>query len=266
MPDHGAAARFDAARAFADLRAQVSIGPRVSGTAGDGREVALIVRRLRDAGIRDIRVQRPFHNVVASLPGSEPGTIVVGAHHDTRGGVPGFVGANDGASGVAVLLELARSLPRPLPGPSVTLAFFDAEEARPGRSFETDGARGSRQFVVLAAEGRQGAPRLGSIRAMYLLDMVGDCDLQVPREQLSDPRLYARLSGPAFGGEAPPVLDDQQPFREAGVPAVDVIDFHYGPGRPPGAWWHTREDDLAHVCPGSLDEAGRAVAAAVAQP
>jgi hypothetical protein len=265
-PDREAAARFDAARAFADLRAQVKIGSRVSGTAGDRREVAFIVRRLRDAGIREIRIQRPLRNVVATLPGSKPGTIVIGAHHDTKGGIPGFVGANDGASGVAVLLELARSLPRPLPGPSVTLAFFDAEEARPGRSFESDGARGSRQFVRLARAGRRGAPRLTGIRAMYLLDMVGDCDLHIPREQLSDPRLYARLRGPAFGGEASPVLDDQQAFDEAGVPAVDVIDFHYGPGPAPGAWWHTRRDDLDHVCPASLAQAGRAVAAAVSGP
>jgi glutaminyl-peptide cyclotransferase len=262
----GSAARFDAQRAFADLRAQVGIGPRVSGTPGGRREAAFIVRRLREAGVRHVRVQRPLRNVVATLPGSRPGTVVVGAHYDTKGGIPGFVGANDGASGVAVLLELARSLPRPLPGPAVTLAFFDAEEARPGRSFESDGARGSRQFVRLAREGRQGAPRLAEIRAMYLLDMVGDCDLHIPREQISDPRLYEGLRGPAFGGVAAPVLDDQQPFTEAGVPAVDLIDFRYGPGPVPGRWWHTRADDLAHVCAGSLGQAGRAVAAVVARP
>ena len=266
VPGRGAGPPFNAARAFADLRAQVGIGPRVSGTPGGRREVAFIVRRLRQAGVRDVRVQRPLRNVVATLPGSRPGTVVVGAHYDTKGGIPGFVGANDGASGVAVLLELARSLPRPLPGPSVTLAFFDGEEARPGRSFESDGARGSLQFVRLARKGRQGGPLLAEIRAMYLLDMVGDCHLHVPREQLSDPRLYARLRGPAFGGAAPPVLDDQQPFTEAGVPAVDLIDFRYGPGPEPGAWWHTPADDLAHVCAGSLGQAGRAVGAVVARP
>ena len=264
VPRGGAAAGFDAGRAYADLRAQVAIGPRVSGTAGSIREVAWITRRLRAAGLRRIEVQRPLRNVVATLPGSAPGTIVVGAHHDTRGGIPRFTGANDGASGVAVLLELARSLPRPLPGPSVTLVFFDGEEARPGRPFEADGARGSRQFVRLSRDGRPGAPPLRSIRAMYLLDMVGDCDLAIPREQLSDPELYARLRGAAFGGEAPPVLDDQQPFLEAGVPAVDVIDFRYGPGPSPGAFWHTRRDDLSHVCASSLGQVGRAVAAAVA--
>ena len=190
--------------------------------------------------------------------------MVVGAHHDTVRAIPGFVGANDGAAGVAVLLELARVLPRPFPGPSITLAFFDAEEARPGRNFAVDGLRGSRQFVALAsAGGGQGAPPLDRIEAMYLLDLVGDCDLTIPREAASDARLYGRLRGPAFEGETAVVVDDHIPFIEAGVPAVNLIDFVYGPGDSPGAWWHTAEDSLDKVCPGSLDQVGRAVIGAL---
>ena len=264
-PKAAAGAGFDSQRAFADLRAQVRIGPRAAGSPGSRREVRFIVHRLRAAGLRRIVVQRPQRNVVATLPGTGAGTVVIGAHHDTKDGIPGFVGANDGASGVAVLLELARALPRPFPGPAVTLAFFDGEEARGDRPFEDDGTRGSRQFVSLSRSGRgQGSPPLAKIRAMYLLDMVGDCRLRIPREALSDPGLYGRLRGPAFGGEAPDVLDDHVPFREAGIPAVDVIDFTYGPGGSPGAWWHTPQDDLRHVCAGSLGQAGRAVAAAAA--
>src|SRR4051812_3872722 len=101
---------FSAARAFRDLRAQVAIGPRPSGSAAGRRTRELIVDRLRAAGIHDVRVQRPHRNVVARIPGAEPGTVVVGAHYDTKD-IPGFVGANDGASGVAVVLELARTLP-----------------------------------------------------------------------------------------------------------------------------------------------------------
>jgi Zn-dependent M28 family amino/carboxypeptidase len=258
-------AGFDSQRAFADLRAQVRIGPRPSGSGGSRREVRFIVRRLRAAGLRRIVVQSPQRNVVATLPGNAAGTVVIGAHHDTKDRIPGFAGANDGASGVAVLLELARALPRPFPGPAVTLAFFDGEEARGQRSFEQDGTRGSRQFVRLSRSGGgQGSPPLPRIRAMYLLDMVGDCRLRIPREALSDPGLYGRLRGPAFGGERPEVLDDHVPFREAGIPAVDVIDFSYGPGGSPGAWWHTLSDDLGHVCAGSLGQAGRAVAGAAA--
>ena len=125
-------------------------------------------------------------------PAADPGTVVVGAHYDTKDAIPGFVGANDGASGVAVLLELARALPRRLAGPSVQLVAFDAEEARGDRDFERDGTRGSRQFVDYArAGGEQGSPPLAEIRAMVLFDMVGDCDLQIPHEQNSDQDLYA---------------------------------------------------------------------------
>jgi Peptidase family M28 len=252
-----AAHAFDPNRAFRDLRAQVAIGPRTAGSAGSRREVGMIVSRLRGAGLRRIAVQRPHRNVVATLRGSAPGTIVVGAHHDTKDGIPDFVGANDGASGVAVLLELARVLPRPFPGPSLVLAFFDAEEARGSRPFEQDGTRGSRQFVRLARGSREGSPGLGGIRAMYLLDLVGDCDLQIPREPNSDRRLYRLLRGRAFGGETAPVLDDHIPFLRAGIPAVDLIDFSYGPGGTPGAYWHTPEDTLDKVCPGSLAAVGR---------
>lgn len=257
-------AAFDAGRAFTDLRAQVRIGPRPSGSGGSRREVELIVERLRAAGLRRISVQRPDRNVVVTIPGRKPGVVVIGAHHDTEDGIPGFVGANDGASGVAVLLELARALPRPFPGPSIALAFFDAEEARGQRPFATDGLRGSRQFVALArGGGGQGAPALGQIEAMYLLDLVGDCDLAIPREAFSDRSLYERLRGPAFGGETAPVGDDHAPFLEAGVPAVGLIDFTYGPGPSPGAWWHTSEDTLDKVCPSSLGEVGRAVIGAL---
>ncbi len=258
------AGSFDEDRAFADLAAQVRIGPRPAGSSGSRREVALIVRRLYEAGLEDVRVQRPHRNVVAEIPGTEPGTVVLGAHHDTKAGIPGFAGANDGASGVAVLLELARALPTPYPGPSLTLAFFDAEEARGESSFEADGLRGSRQFVSLAeGGGRMGSPPIGAVRAMYLFDLVGDCDLELPREANSDPDLYGRLSGPAFGGEAPAVLDDHVPFLEAGVPAVNVIDFSYGPGPRPGAWWHTPQDTLDKVCPESLAQVGRAAIGAL---
>jgi glutaminyl-peptide cyclotransferase len=260
------AGRFDAHRAFADLRAQVRIGPRPAGSVASRREVELIERRLRAAGLDEIRVQRPQRNVVARIPGAEPGAVVLGAHYDTKD-IPGFVGANDGASGVAVLLELARGLP--------PLAFFDAEESPRGQPFARGGDRGSRQFVRYARDGGgQGSPALDRIRAMVLFDMVGDCDLRVPREANSDSALYglfaraaaerSQSGSPApFTGDATGVLDDHTAFIEAGIPAVDLIDFDYGPGPSPGAWWHTRRDDLSHVCARSLGAVGRPALAAL---
>lgn len=267
-----AAEGFVASRAFADLEAQVEIGPRPSGSAAARETADLITARLTAAGIEAVDRQRPYVNVIGSIPGSEPGVVVVGAHYDTKSGIPGFVGANDGASGVAVLLELARILPRPLPGPAVQLVFFDAEEARGDRPFELDGIRGSRQYVEYArAGGRQGSVELEQIRAMVLFDMVGDCELEIPLEANSDPGLYGLIAAAAaqpsaanpFQGQSGPISDDHLPFLEAGIPAVDLIDFDFGPGPTPGAYWHTPEDALDKVCPESLGAVGAAGLAAI---
>jgi Zn-dependent M28 family amino/carboxypeptidase len=225
-----------------------------------------LAAELRRAGVEEVRIQRPERNVVGVIPGRGSGYVVIGAHHDTKAGIPGFVGANDGASGVAVVLELARALPDPMPGPSIAIALFDGEEARGDRSFSTDGKRGSTQYVEEARSGAQGSAPLAQIKAMVLFDMVGDCDLQVPLEAASDPDLYARFAAAApavFSGESSAVDDDHAPFLEAGVPAVDLIDFSYGPGDPPGEYWHTAADTLDNVCPESLDAVGGAALAAL---
>ena len=265
-----AAGRFDADRAFADLEAQVAFGPRPSGSAANREQAEWIAGRLREAGVEDVAIQRPYRNVTGTIAGAEPDSILLAAHHDTKD-IPGFVGANDGASGVAVVLEVARALAGsgPLDGPSVHLALFDAEEARGDREFEVDGTRGSRQYVEYARSGRQGAPPLDEIEAMILLDLVGDCDLQIPREAGSDPELYESIAMQAvpgrdpFGGTTAAVLDDHIPFIEEGIPAVDLIDFTFGPGPSPGSWWHTTEDTLDKVCSESLDAVGEAVLGAL---
>lgn len=259
---------FDAERAYADVRDQVELGPRPAGSAASAELTRLIAARLREAGVEGVEITEPLRNVVGVIPGQAPGYVVVGAHHDTKD-IPGFVGANDGASGVAVVLELARSLApeAPLEGPSIALALFDGEEARGDRDFSEDGKRGSRAYVALAAEGGSGAvPPLERIEAMALFDLVGDCDLQIPREANSDPGLFGRfaLADPGlFDGEAAPIDDDHVPFIEAGVPAVDLIDFTFGGDSPPGDFWHTTEDTLDKVCPESLDAVGEAAALAV---
>jgi glutaminyl-peptide cyclotransferase len=268
------ASPFNAQRAFRYLRAEVRLGPRPAGSAANRRDARRIAARLRAAGVQDVRIQRPWRNVVGRIPGSEPGTVVLGAHRDTKS-IQRFVGANDGASGVAVLEELARDLPRPLPGPSVDLAVFDAEEARgPGdgaRAFERSGDRGSRQYVRYARDGgRQGSPPAASITAMVLYDMVGDCNLRIPLERSSSRSLYvlfrdASRSKRLFEGTTGTILDDHTPFEGAGIPAVDLIDFDYGPGPPPGAWWHTTQDRLSHVCAGSLEAVGRPSLIAIPQ-
>ena len=92
---------------------------------------------------------------------------------------------------------------------------------------------------------------------MVLFDLVGDCDLELPREENSDADLYGLFSDAAQegGGDASPfvgttdgILDDHIPFAQAGIPSVGLIDFQFGPGPTPGAFWHTLQDDLDHVC------------------
>jgi glutaminyl-peptide cyclotransferase len=249
-----AARAFDAERAMRDLRRQVRIGPRHSGSPGGSREVRWIERRLRTAGLTGTRTQRPWRNVVARIGGERPGVVVVGAHHDTKDGIPGFVGANDGASGTAAVVELARSIkPRQL-RPTVVFVLFDGEESpkgTPDNEFERYGLRGSK---VAAAAYRKA-------EAMILLDFVGDTDLSTPREANSNRALWAKLRAAAKRtGNArhfPPVasgavVDDHIPFLRAGVPSIDLIDFDF-------ACWHRTCDDLSAVSAKSLDATGETV-------
>ena len=262
-PDSPAATAFDSERAFDDLEAQVDIGPRPAGSAGNREQTRLLADRLEEAGVEQVRIDSPLANVVGFIPGSEPGYVVLGAHHDTKEGIPDFVGANDGASGVAVVLELARVLAAdPPPGPSYAIALFDGEEARGDREFSEDGKRGSTAYVQTAEDGgAEGIPPINEIRGAVVFDMIGDCDLGVPLEGTSDPGLYelfADADAETFNGSTTPIDDDHVPFLEAGVPAVDLIDFNYGPGATPGEYWHTPEDTLDKVCPESLGKIGEA--------
>lgn len=263
------AGAFDETRAFADVETMVGFGPRPSGSPANARQARFLAKELERAGLERVAIGEPWANVTGVIPGEGKGYIVLGAHHDTKD-VPGLEGANDGASGAAVVLELARTLPNPMPGPGVAVALFDAEEARGGRSFDEDGTRGSRAYVATAEDGGDraaGIPPLDAIRAMVLLDMVGDCDLRIPREASSDEALYDDFAdaagGAPFEGAAAPVLDDHVPFLEAGVPAVNLIDFTYGGDETPGSHWHTPEDTIDKVCPASLDAVGEAALGAL---
>ena len=164
VPEHPPL-HFDAGRAFTGLKREVAIGPRPAGSAADARDAAFIARQLRAAGVDDVRIQHPYLNVIGRIPGTEPGSIVVGAHHDTKD-IPGFVGANDGASGVAVVLGIARALAPRWRGPTLDFALFDAEESvgkeESVPAFLKTGDRGSRQYVPMqcaASRVRRTSPR-----------------------------------------------------------------------------------------------------------
>jgi len=246
------AARFNATRAFADLRYQVALGPRPAGSPANRALGAWLYAQLPHAHYE--RVPGGLRNVVATLPGRRP-AVVIGAHYDTDE-IPGFVGANDGASGTATLLELVRDLrhSRPRPhAPELRFVFFDGEE-KPAASgdFLRDGLRGSKAYV--AAHGNE-------IGAMILLDFVGNRGLSLPREAGSDPALWAALRQAArrageisiFPARArSEVLDDHTPFTRAGIPAIDLIDFDY-------RYYDQVADTLDKVTAPSLSATGRTV-------
>jgi glutaminyl-peptide cyclotransferase len=260
---------FDGSRAWEFLRAQVAIGPRVAGTAENAKTRAYITSTLASFGIK--AAEAPFEartplgtvkmaNIVATLPGQRPERIILASHFDTKLFKEfRFVGASDGASSTAALLELARVLkdrPRPF---TIELLFLDGEEAFAVWS-ATDSTYGSRHYVQNARQ----SGTLAGIKALILLDMIGDKDLTLKREQNSTSWLTdiiwstARRLGHTreFQPDITPIEDDHLPFLQAGVAAVDIIDLEYPA-------WHTAEDTLENVSQRSLQIVGDVVLAAL---
>lgn len=257
-------ALFEGERAYADVITQVGFGARTPGSEGHAKIRAWMREELESAGWQ-VEVQEsealghPVFNVVAKR-GDENPQIILGAHYDTRlfadndpdpanrsKPVPG---ANDGASGVAVLLELARVLPEDTV--PVWLVFFDAEDN--GRIEGWDWILGSREFVKRNPV---------QPRAAVIVDMIGDADLNIYKERNSDRALTDEIWAVAQSLENDTVflpdykysmIDDHTPFIELGIPAVDIIDFDY-------PYWHTVEDTPDKVSPASLQAVGETLQA-----
>lgn len=259
---------FDGTRAMQDVAYQVNLGDRIPGSPSHAQVVDWIQAQLKDAGW-SVEVQQttmmghPVLNIVGkhdtqSLVGKP--WIVLGAHYDTRiyadhdpdpqkrtQYVPG---ADDGASGVAVLLGLARSLPKDLPL-RVWLVFFDAEDN--GEIPGWDWLLGSKAFV---------ASLTARPDAAVVVDMVGDKDLNIYLEKTSNPSISAAIWAQAarlgYKQFIPlpkyAMIDDQTPFLQAGIPAVDIIDFDY-------PYWHTTADTPDKVSAASLQAVGDTLAA-----
>jgi glutaminyl-peptide cyclotransferase len=259
---------FNGERAHADVETQVAFGPRLPKSDGHSR----ILEWMRDelvAADWQVEVQEsealghPILNIVAKR-GDQPPQIIFGAHYDSRmfadndpdatnhsKPVPG---ANDGASGVAVLLELARTLPEGTP--PIWLVFFDAEDN--GNIEGWDWILGSREFV-------QNNPL--QPRAVIIVDMIGDADLNIYKELNSDPALtdeiWATAKNLGYEDKFLPeykhsMLDDHTPFVQAGMPAIDIIDFDY-------PYWHTIQDTPDKVSAESLQAVGETLRVWVTQ-
>lgn len=270
-PPPQAAPQVDATRALAFTREFVALGPRPAGSEGARRAADWLAAQCRALGyapqVDEWNEDTPagrltFRNVQADL-GNDPKAplILLGSHYDTKllDACPGFVGANDSGSSTGLLLELMRvlrGLEPSLRGTRVRFLFFDGEECR-FRYGPADGLHGSRRAAARLAD----TGELPRCRAMILLDMVGDRDLRLDLPSDTDPDLLRRILRLAEAQDvsrhvslaAGPILDDHVPFAQRGIPAVDLIDFSYGPGN---AWWHTGEDTLDKLSPRSLEIVG----------
>jgi hypothetical protein len=244
---------FDSARAWRTLEYQVGLGERPAGSPASRKLARHLKRRLPNGRFQ--RVPGGLRNVVGRLPGQERNRVVlVGAHYDTKD-IPGFVGANDGASGTAVALQLAREIKPATIRPTLLFVFFDGEESPRGagdHKFEEEGLRGSKVAARRFAD---------EVDRMVLLDFVGDKELSIPRESFSSRGLWSRLRAAADRAGTPEtfpestaggVLDDHIPFLERGVPAIDLIDFDFD-------CWHRACDDLSAVSEESVDRVGETV-------
>jgi glutaminyl-peptide cyclotransferase len=259
---------FDSARAWTHLSTLVSHGPRPAGSVALQKNRDYIKQQLAAMGVAVAeqgwddttpagRVR--MVNLIATIPGARPDRLVFAGHYDTKR-MPGFVGANDGASSAAFLLELARVLKARQNPLTMELLFLDGEEAVVEWSGE-DHTYGSRHYV---AEARR-TGTLRSLKALMLVDMIGDRDLRIKRETNSTPWLTdaiwsaaARVPGAAsvFVREATPIEDDHLEFLEAGVEAVDIIDLDY-------PYWHTPDDTVDKLSARSLQVVADVLLAAI---
>lgn len=252
---------FSGDSAYQFVLDQVNYGPRVPGSLSHQLTREYISQHLQEYGWTvDIQEKTVSGYQIINIIGKrgDSGEItVVGAHYDSRihasaettdsAQMLPVPGANDGASGVAVLLELARVLP-PAKNGQLWLVFFDAEDQ--GHIDDREWIMGSRLFVQELAQKPSRA---------VIIDMIGDTDLQVFREHNSDPQMTDQLWQAAYDlgyssyfidQEKYNILDDHIPFIEAGIPAVDIIDFDY-------PWWHTLSDTVDKVSPQSLEIVGK---------
>lgn len=274
---HGAGpsehASFNGGRAFEDLKRLVALGPRPSGSPALAKARAEIIRQLKQTGVtaeEDSFVAStpfgsvPMTNLIARMPGERPQIVILAGHYETKrfDAFP-FVGANDGGSSAAFLIEMARVLATGKNTFTYWLVFFDGEEAFQQFS-ETDGLFGSRHLVQkLTSSGE-----LSRIHAMILVDMVADAKLNVYRDMNSTPWLTDLVFGTArrlnygqhFLDEQRAYEDDHIPFINAGVSAVDLLDLDYGPNN---RYWHTAQDTIDKCSPASLTIVGRVVLAAL---
>lgn len=262
-------------KAMEFVRAQVAFGPRPPGSAALAKCRDWIKARLEAFGYKveddafDAAAPREpvrMHNLIARKGQGGKGVIALASHYDTKlmEGMR-FVGANDAGSSTGLLLELARVLAGRKSDVDTWFVFLDGEEAFEEWS-SVDGTYGSRH---LAQRWKQ-EDVAGRVRALILLDMIGDKNLDLYKEMNSTRWLSDLFWDTAveiglrniLSNYAAAMEDDHIPFLNAGIESVDLIDFNYG---PENSFWHTDADTLDKLSPESLEKVGRLVLAVLAK-
>jgi Zn-dependent M28 family amino/carboxypeptidase len=259
---------FNEQRAFEDLERFAALGPRPSGSDAHDWSYLLIHLSFLGAGVdvhnvdlESFQASTPvgeieMTNVIARIPGAQTDTVILGGHYDTKRMKMRFVGANDGASSTAFLLEMARVLAHRRNRFTYWIVLFDGKEPLKDGS-SSDGLYGSRHFVQTLT-----ADQVKQIRAMINVDMIGDRNLHIHRESHSNLQLTELIFGDAqdlgygryFLDRPLSVEDDQMPFARAGIPTVELISLDYGPFN---IFRHTPLDTMDKCSAASLGIVGR---------
>ncbi len=269
---------FDADRAFDDLLGQCDLGTREPNSAGAREAITFFLDILEpladEVHLQKFKQKDPYGdsvleltNIIARFQPEKSQRIVLCAHWDTRPRAEydkyypnrPIIGANDGASGVAILLEIARQLQQAPTNPGIDIILFDGEDY---------GAPGDLQYYLLGSRYYTDHPFLPLPYQVILLDMVGDANLSLkidPVSYRSSPRVMEEIW--ALGAEigydqfemiqGAAMYDDHVPFIDRGIPAIDIIDFEY-PG-PDNRYWHTQNDTPDKCSPESLEAVGNTV-------
>ena len=262
---------FDSARAYQHLREIVAIGPRPAGSPGITQTRDYITRQLKATGVavtQQAFVAKtpigdiPMVNLVATIPGARKERIAIAGHYDTKLFREfRFVGANDGGSSAAFLIELARVLKPRANAFTLELIFFDGEEATLRDWSGTDHTYGSQHYVDAGRKART----LATLKALVLVDMIADRSPRFMRESHSTAWLTDIIWSTAqqmghsaiFVNDSTAIEDDHVPFLNAGVPAADIIDLDYPA-------WHTAADTLDQTSARTMQVVGDVVVAALA--
>lgn len=264
---------FDGARAYDYTAKLVSFGPRPSGSDTIKQTQNYIYSQLHDDGCQiaedSFNAQTPIgtvpmKNIIAKLPGTKKGIILLLTHYDTVRTVPNFVGAEDSGSSTGLMLEMASLLCHRKPQLSIWMAFLDGEEAMVDWDKDNDHTYGSRELVARL----QLSGELANVKAVILADMIGQKGLTMKKESSSTPWLVDLIWSTAarlgyqniFVSASTGASDDHDPFLEKKVPAVDLIDLddYIAEG-----YWHTPQDTMDKISAKNLAIVGHVILASV---